>query len=370
MRNSGLTGERFRSPDEVVAWHGAMQAQEYGLAKWSIAQRAHGIVDEDVDRALEAGAIVRTHVLRATWHFVAARDIRWMLTLTAPRVRRNLASRFRELGLDPQTLARCETAIASALSRNRRLTREELGGVIRDAGIDPSGQRLPFILSHCELEAVICSGGLSGKRHTYALFDDRVPKNRRFDRDQALAELVRRYLQSHGPATARDLGWWSTLPMSDVRNGLHHLGSAVRSEAIEETTFWMLSADRRSPGRGSRAYFLQLYDETLVGYTESRFFGDSRQAAARAAWRDRSLPSGVVLIEGGVAGHWKRTMNKDLVTLEVLLYDEPSSVVARRLEAAAAEMGRFLGRPANMELRPMTRRHLQRNLGERHRRKA
>src|SRR5918999_4237485 len=103
LRNSGLTGERFRSPGEIVAWHGAMQAQEYGLAKWSIGQRARDVVDEDVDRALDAAAVIRTHVLRPTWHFVAAPDIRWMLALTAPRVRRHRASRFRELGLDPRT---------------------------------------------------------------------------------------------------------------------------------------------------------------------------------------------------------------------------------------------------------------------------
>ncbi|HEX2089393.1 MAG TPA: winged helix DNA-binding domain-containing protein [Actinomycetota bacterium] len=356
LRNTGLTGDRFQSPHEIVAWHGAMQAQEYGLAKWSIGQRASGAVDQDVDQALEGGSIVRTHVLRATWHFVAAPDIRWMLALTAPRVRRHVASRFLELGLDQRTLVRCETVFASALAGNRTLTREELGRVLVDAGVDTAGQRLPFILLHGELEGLICSGGLSGKQHTYALFDDRVPKSARFDRDEALVELVRRYLQSHGPATAQDLGWWSSLPMADVRNGLHLLGSAVRSEIIDGTTFWLLSTDTRTPRSSNRLHLLQLYDEALVGYTESRFFGDPREATARAAWRDRSLPSGVLLIENGVGGHWKRTAKKDVVTLEAFLYEEPSSDILRRLEAAAAEMGRFLGREARVELRSLDRR--------------
>jgi hypothetical protein len=326
-----------------------MQAQDYGLAKWSIGQRARNVVDEEVDRALEAAAVIRTHVLRPTWHFVAVADIRWMLSLTAPRVRRHLSSRFRELGLDHQTLARCEAVIASALSGHRRLTRDELGRVLGAAGIDTSGQRLPYILLHGELEAVVCSGGLSGKRHTYALFDERVPTSPGFDHDEALVELVRRYLQSHGPATAQDLRWWSSLPMADIRNALHLLGSAVRSEVIEGTTFWLLSADTHSRRNGSRVHLLQLYDETLVGYTQSRFFGDPREAAARAAWRDRSLPSGVLLIEGGVAGHWRRMLKKDLVTLEVFLYAELSSDIVRRLETTATEMGRFLGRQATVE---------------------
>ncbi len=356
LRNSGLTSQRFRSPDEVVAWHGAMQAQEYGLAKWSIGQRARDVVDEDVDRALDAATVIRTHVLRPTWHFVAAHDIRWMLALTAPRVRRNRASRFRELGLDQPTLSRCQGVMESALAGDRRLTRQELGRVLAAAGIDTSDQRLPYILLHGELEAVVCSGGLSGKQHTYALFDERVPTGPRFDYDEALVELVRRYLQSRGPATAQDLRWWSSLPMADIRNALHQLGSDVRSEVIEGTTFWLLSADTPSPRGGSRVHFLQLYDETLVGYTESRFFGDPRAAAAREAWRDRSLPTGVLLIQGGVAGHWRRTLKKDLVTLEIFLYDEPSPAIVRRIEAAAAEMGRFLGRPAGVELRPLARR--------------
>jgi hypothetical protein len=356
MRNSGLTARRFRSPEEVVAWHGAMQAQEYGLAKWSIGQRARDVADEHVDRALETAAVIRTHVLRPTWHFVAAADIRWMLRLTAPRVRRHLSSRFRELGLDHTTLARCETAIASALTGNRRLTRQELGRVLAAAGVDISGQRLPYILLHGELEAVVCSGGLSGKQHTYALFDERVPTSPGFDHDEALVELVRRYLQSHGPATAQDLRWWSSLPMADIRNALHLLGSDVRNEVSEGTTFWLLSADTRSPRGGSRVHFLQLYDETLVGYTESRFFGDPRATAARDAWRDRSLPGGVLLMEGGVAGHWRRALKKDLVTLEIFLYDEFASPMVQRLGTAVGQMARFLGRSAEVELRSLARR--------------
>jgi hypothetical protein len=356
LRNSGLTSRRFRSADEVVAWHGAMQAQEYGLAKWSIGQRARGVVDNDVDRALDAGAMIRTHVLRPTWHFVAAPDIRWMLALTAPRVRRHRASRFRELGLDHRTLARCETVIASALAGDRRLTRQELEDVLATAGIDTSDQRLPYILLHGELEAVVCSGGLSGKRHTYALFDERVPTGPRIHHDEALLELVRRYLQSHGPATEQDLRWWSSLPLTDIRNALHQLGSDVRSEVIEGATFWLLADGTRSPRGENGVHFLQPYDETLVGYTHSRFFGDPRAQAAREAWRDRSLPTGMLLIDGGVAGHWRRTVKKDLLTVEIFHYEKLASAMRHRLETAAAEMGRFLGRPAGVELRLLARR--------------
>jgi hypothetical protein len=355
MANSGLGARPFRSPLEVVAWHGAMQAQDYGLAKWSIGQRTLRAVDEDVDRALEGGAIVRTHVLRPTWHFVAAGDIRWMLSLTAPRVHQHLAPRFRELGLDHRSLRRCEALIASALQGGGRMTRREIGGVLTSEGVDTSGQRLPHIFVHCELEAVICSGGLAGKQQTYALFEERIPKDRRFDRDEALVELVRRYLQSHGPATLQDLRWWSSVTMTDLKKGLHLLGSDVRSEAIGGRTFWSLTADRRPVRSPRRAHLLQLYDELLVGYTESRFFGDPGEAAARSAWKDRSGPTGAVLFKGGLIGHWRRTVKKDSVSVEVFTYDDLTAPAARALEAAAGDLGRFLGRRAMLECHSLTR---------------
>lgn len=356
IRNSGLSGRSFSSPHEVVAWHGAMQAQDYALAKWSIGQRSSGVADEDVDRALGEGTIIRTHVLRPTWHFVAAGDIRWMLALTASRVRKHLRSRWRELGLDPPTLARAESLIAGALEQDGRLTRDGVGRVLAGGGVDPSGQRLPHILLHCELESVICSGGIAGKQHTYALLDDRLPVGRRFERDDALRELVRRYLQSHGPATVKDLAWWSSLTIKDLRTALDILGSELRTQVIEGITFIALAAKSERPARGHGTHLLQAYDELLVGYTESRFFGDPRQAAARAAWRDRNLPTGVLLIDGAVAGHWRRTLKKDLVTLEVFLYDRSTPPVIRRVETAATDMGRFLGRRARVDLRPSSRR--------------
>lgn len=343
MRNSRLIGTPFNAPDEAVRRHGAIQAQDYGPAKWSIGQRAPNLVDGDIDQALATGSIVRTHVLRPTWHFVARDDIRWMLALTGPRVHRHNGPRYRELGLDGRMLARCEALIASALEGGNHLTRDAIAGVLDGAGVDRSGQRLAYILMHCELEGAICSGGLLGKQQTYALLDERVPNDASFDRDEALAELARRYLASHGPATVQDLRWWSSLTVADIKRALDMLGSEVERETIGEITFWSIASDEH-PLRGSGVHLLQAYDELIVGYTESRFFGDPRAAAARAAWRDRTLPNGVVLLNGGVAGHWRRTIGKDSLDVEVVLYQDQKPVDARALEAAARDLGRFLGR--------------------------
>lgn len=351
MRNSRLTGPPFDRPEDAVRWHGAMQAQDYGPAKWSVAQRSTRQVDRDLDRELETGSIVRTHVLRPTWHFVAREDIRWLLALTGPRVQQRNTPGYRDLGLDDRTRARCETLITSALRGGGRLTRKEVARVLEDGGVDTEGQRLPYILMHCELEAAICSGARAGREHTYALLDERVPAGRRLDRDRALVELVRRYLASHGPATVKDLRWWSGLTVADIRQALSDLGSEVVSERVEGLDLWRVASDEGGPSGGGGAHLLQAYDELIVGYAESRYMGDPRAATARAAWKERALPTGVVLVRGRVAGHWRRTIGQSSVAVEVLLYDDPKPRERRALETAADDLGRFLARPATLELR-------------------
>ena len=350
MRSSRLTGHGFDTAEEAVRWHLAMQAQDYGPAKWSIGQRSTGLVDDDLDDALATGSIIRTHVLRPTWHFVARDDIRWLLALSGPRVQQGNAGRYRELGLDERTRTRCEKVIVSALEGGNHMTRKEIAAVLDAAGIDRSGQRMPYILSHCELEAVIGSGGLAGKQQTYALLDDRIPAGGRFDRDDALVELVRRYLTSHGPAAVKDMSWWSGLTIADIRKAIDLLGSEIGSETVDGIELWSHASDDAAspPVRG--AHLLQTYDEFVVGFTESRFFGDPRAEVARAAWGDRTFPSGVLLLNGRVGGRWRRTLGRNAVAVEVRLHEEPKRGDMRAIEKAAADLGRFHGLPADAEV--------------------
>lgn len=349
MRNSGLGGA-FRAPIEVVSWHLAMQAQDYGPAKWAIAQRAAGVGDADIERALSDGDIVRTHVLRPTWHFVCADDLRWLLALTGPRIQQGNAGRYRELGLDADVRARARKSIGGALRGGERMTRNQIGEVLERSGIDPSGQRLPHLLMDCELEAVICSGERVGKHHSYALADERLPEPRPFDRDEALVELVRRYLSSHGPATVHDMSWWSGLTITDIRRGLSDLGGDVTARTIDGTELWSVNATPASSGASMQgAHLLQTYDELIVGYTKSRYFGDPRQESARAAWKDRSLPTGIVLLDAAVAGHWRRTTGRGKVSVDVLLYDATSRRDRSAVESAARDLADVLG--LDLELR-------------------
>ena len=352
IRNSRLTGDRFTAPDDAVRWHLAMQAQEYGPAMWSIGQRSKGLREPDVDGAITDGTIVRTHVLRPTWHFVARDDIRWLLALSGPRVQQGNAGRYRQLGLDARTLARGEKVIASALEGGNRLTRDELAAVLERKKVDREGQRMPYFLMHCELEAVICSGGRKGKQQTYALLDERVPAGGpRFDREEAVVELVRRYLTSHGPATVKDLSWWSGLTMTDIRAALGSLDDEVASDAVDGLTIWSASSERRRRAQAARgAHLLQTYDELVVGYTESRFHGDTAGELARQAWSDRSFPTGVFLLHGRVGGHWRRTIEPKRVRVAMHTYTKVAAADAEVLESAATRLGRFVGLPVELEL--------------------
>jgi hypothetical protein len=359
MRASRLAGDRFTSPVEVVRHHLAMQAQDYAPAKWSIGQRSDGLVDADVDRAVADGVIVRTHVLRPTWHFVAREDLRWLMSLSGPRVQQGNASRQRQLGLDAKTLGRAERTIVRALDGGERRTRDQLAEILDRARIDREGQRMPYILMHLELEAVIGSGGLDGKRQTYALLDGRVPASPAMDRDEAVVQVVRRYLGSHAPASVKDMSWWSGLTMSDLRRALDDLGDEVRSEEARDLTLWSLASSepRPSPARGT--HFLQTYDELVVGYTESRFLEDPWKEFAKAAWMERSFPSGLLLFGDRVGGHWRRTIERNGVRIEAHLYEEPPRAATRALDAAADEFGRFVQLPASVErhrYEPATRR--------------
>ena len=341
LSNSGLTAPRLRAPAEIVGHHGALQAQDYGPAKWSVGQRSEGLTDEDLDRALSEGAIVRTHVLRPTWHFVAGADLRWLQGLTAARVQSRNARRYRELGLDARTLARATTRIASALAGGNRLTRKEIAQVLEGHRIDTSGQRIAYMVMHCELEAVICSGGLRGKQQTYALVEEHVSAGRDLTGDDALAELIRRYLGSHGPAAVADLAWWSSLTTSSINRGLELLDAEVSRELVGDVVLWSLAGEP-APARPRGVHLLQAYDEIVVGYTQSRFLGDPGAGEMARRRRDRTVPTGFVLFDGNLAGNWRRRTTRAGVAVELDLFDRLPVRARRPLAAAAGDLGRFL----------------------------
>src|SRR3954451_18715082 len=275
----------------LVAWFGAVQAQDYGAAKWALALRMRSAVtNADVDRAFNEGRILRTHLMRPTWHFVAAADITWLLELTAPRVHQALAFGRRYFGLTAALHRRAVRTIERALHRDECLTRTELAAHLARAGLPAAGVPLAFVTMYAELEGVICSGPRRGQQFTYMLLARRAPGACRYSRDEALAELTRRYFRSHGPATIRDFVWWSGLTTADARRGLAMSGAA--DAVIDGHTYWTLDRPTADERRGGGAHLLPIYDEYVVATAiTTPCLADRRSAGCcRSRWSlaDRS----------------------------------------------------------------------------------
>ncbi len=349
MHNLGLTEARFQHPEDVVRWLGAVQSQDYGPAKWALGERVGTTTsDAALDAIFASGAILRTHVLRPTWHFVLRDDIRWMQELTAPRVHAFNAYYYRQAELDEPTLLRATTLITEALRDGQQLPRKQIAALLERAGIVASGLRLGYILMHLELNGLICSGALGGKQHTYALLEDRAPAAKQLTRDEALAELTRRYFTSHGPATVKDFRWWSSLTLADIAQGLALNRAHLDHATHDGITYWFAADSAAPPAVPSpTVHLLQAYDEYFVGYTESKYVLDA-SGTARASVGDRSIFNHVLILDSQVAGCWKRTLTRDTVSIEAKLYRPLSSAQHEALHAAASAHAAFLGLTARV----------------------
>jgi hypothetical protein len=334
LHTQHLLGQPLGSATEVVGWLGAVQAQEVAIAPWSVGQRSR-VTHREVADALESGAIVRTHILRPTWHYVLAADLRWMMTLTGPRIRARMRPVDQKIGA-AGLVARSNDAIARALEGGKSLTRAELGEALARERIEATGQLLGHLVSHAELALVACSGPPRGKQQTYALVDDRVP-----DRavgptgEEAIVELARRYVRSHGPATPRDFSWWSGLTIKEARRGMEAAG--LEALVVEDRTYWF-APPLPSPRKAAlRAHLLQAYDEYGIAFTESR---DVLDLGGHA----RVAPKGAVsfihtlAIDGQIAGYWRRALARGPGEIDVA---EARPLDAREEKALAAEVARY-----------------------------
>jgi hypothetical protein len=247
-----------------------------------------------------------------------------------------------------RTLERADRTFTKALEGGNHLTRADLTQALEKSRIDTSGQRMPWILMHSEFEQVICSGGRRGSNHTYAAFDEMVPPAKSIDSSDATRELVRRYLQSHGPATVKDIQWWASLKAADVKAALAELGDEVEVREMEDIELWsMAQSEMTTTSRAVR--LLETFDECIVGYTRSRFFGDARAEVANTTWRGRGMPN-LVTKNGSILGHWRRTKTVEAIAIEVKTYEPLSQRDLSSLRAEARRFAAFYGRAMTLEL--------------------
>lgn len=348
MHTQGLVGPGFASAVELVEHQGAVQFQDHALALWSVAQRVPDATVADVQHHLDEGDLLRTHVLRPTWHVVPADAARWVLALTAPRVHVQNGTYYRRHGLDDEVLTRAHELLRRVLADGRHRTRAELAEALAGRGIPVAvPNALVYVLMHAELEGVICSGRMHGRQQTYALLDDRAPSTVVLDHDAALAELTRRYFTGHGPATVHDFRWWSSLTMPQIERGLELTGEDLHGETVDGRTYLAAGPPPvpLSSGDAPVVRLLTPLDEYVVGYSDSR--GVIDLSGAEAAHRDiAGLPSALVVVDGQVAGRWRRRVRASRVDIEVVGHRPLDAAEVAALHDEAGRHAAALGRGA------------------------
>jgi len=336
-------------PSELIRALGAVQSQDYAGAKWGLAQRLRGVTDAAIEREIDEGRILRTHVLRPTWHFVAAEDLRWMLELTAPRVNVANAHYSRHLGIDREVFRRSDAVLAKALSGGKFLTRAELRLELAHAGLKiPTGQHLSHLMMQAELDGVVCSGPRRGKQFTYALLDERAPASGISSRDEALSELARRYFATRSPATPQDFAWWSGLTIKDAKRGIDLAGRDLEAVTLGGQNYWVSSAAPRPPRPARTVFLLPNYDEYFIGFRDRRAFGD-RIGHTRPITGGTALIPHVIVIDGQLVGAWKRVIEKNRVRVALSFMTTLSAAERKGVGEAVRRLGAFLESPVEID---------------------
>jgi len=321
----------------------AIQAQDLPAARWALGQRVAGADEAAITRAIDDGGLIRTHVLRPTWHLVTPADLRWLLDLTRTRVQRAEGHHFRQLGIDADEAARVRRVLERELAGDRALTKAQVGRALAAAGVVTQGQRLTHLLLQAETDAVICSGPAQGRQQTYMLVDERVPTARPRARSEALAEVARRYVVGHGPAQAADLAWWASLTLREARTALAAASPALLTETIGDRVFWWDGAAARPRRAEPSIRLLPNFDELLVAFRDRT---DGLDPGLPDAFREPSVILGNVIVrEGRMIGRWDRSPATGPTVVRARVAVDLTADERAGLEVAVAGLGRFLGRP-------------------------
>ena len=345
--NQHLVKQKLTAASDVVRLFGAVQAQDYAGAKWAIAQRTTGLTDADVEREITGGAILRTHVLRPTWHFVAPTDIRWMLALTGSRVKAILAHHDRTLEIDQTALRRSRAVFIKSLKDRTYLTRTELAVALTKAGVRADGtERLARLVMHAELDGLICSGPRRGKQFTYALLEERVPPAKDLGRDEALRELALRYFSTRGPATTDDFAWWSGLTKADAKNGVHAAESSLEHEVVQKRSYWF-PATRAAKLKSPFVRLLPNYDEYFIGHKDRSAF-HVHLSAAGVTKMPSALFGHVLIVDGQMVGGWDRALTTKSAVLTLKPRTRLSRDVRRAIDRETERFARFVGMPVSV----------------------
>lgn len=341
-----IANPKFKSVKELVAHMGAMQAQDFNMAKWAIGLRLKKSTQENIDAAINSGSIIRTHILRPTWHFISSEDIYWMLDLTAPRIKASMKGRHKQLELTEIVLKKCNKIIQKILSENQIATRKEIIRELNKARISTDENRASHILFNAELDKIICSGKMKGKETTYALLHERVAEPKSLQKQVALEKLATKYFKSHSPATLQDFVWWSGLAITDAKSGMEMIKKDFIPEKINDKEYWIPKSFAPSKKIENSVFLLPAFDEFLISYKERSASVMTEHASKAFSKNGIFWPT--VLINEKVMGTWKREIKKDKLSITINFFDSKTKLKNNLLEEAVARLELFLNMKAGI----------------------
>lgn len=343
-----LMNNDCKTPDETVKRMGAIQAQDLSMALWAVGIRLKDSTEKSVIETFNRGKIIRTHLLRPTWHFVHTDDIRWMSELSAPQIKSSMVARHKQLELDDKSIIKSNDVIVNTFIGKKYVTRNELVSSLEEAGFVMKDNRAAHLLMLAELEGLICSGEIINNKQTYALLDERVPKRDQMSRDEALERLARKYFTSHGPATKADFSWWSGLPARDADRALDILKRDLYFQKDNTNTYWFIEADTVLKNGDRYIYILPAYDEFLISYKDR---SASLKTNAGRSVSDNGMFWPAILEEGVVKGIWKRKIINDRVALEMNFFLPPDADIINQVGKGVNLYADFLEKRAEWTLK-------------------
>ena len=344
LLNQQLLNPLFREPKELVSWMGAMQAQNYSMVKWAVGMRLKSATIQAVEKALHEGEILRTHVMRPTWHLVAAEDIRWMLKLSAQRIisANDSFAKGYDLDIPNELYTKAHDLLEKILCGKKSMTKQEIAEHFNRSGIVADNHRMTRFMARAEQEGIICSGEDRGSKCTYALLEERVPPMPELTKDESLARLARSYFRSHSPAVLQDFIWWSGLPVSDAKQAVYLIASELTTEQWKEQTWYIHDTCRTRGKLSGHIHLLPSYDEYLLGYKDRTDVLPLEHYSK--AFTNNGLFFPIVLHNGQVIGNWDKSEKKKSVDLKYSWFRQVADMDEETLERERQKFARFLGK--------------------------
>ncbi len=322
---------------EVTRHLGALQAQDYASGAWSLGVRS-GLTLEQVEQAVRDREVVRTWPMRGTIHWVPAEDARWMCELLgAPRGA--LATRYAQLGITDAHIEQAGRLFAEHLTEP--MSRPDVIALLVEHGIDPTDQRAYHLVGHHCMTGLLCQGPLIGKQPSFVLIDSWVPHSRRPSREEALCTMAERYVRGHGPVTEKDLAGWLLKPLGLTREALALVEDRLVREEVDGQV-WISHVDAPQPDGHAGVHLLPQWDEFLLGY-KSRDVTLPPEHFHRVVPGRNMVFKPTLVVDGEVAGTWRRAGSGRRTVLEVSPFGPLSATTRRGLDRAAGEYGRFAG---------------------------